>query len=320
MAIHVGDYRISLDAKEAGANLNFVSHAHSDHTGGVKKNSEILCSEITRDLVQTRTSFELKTVGAPKGVELLDSGHMLGAKQLYAESENYGTVVYTGDYQMQKSPVAERIEIRRADTLIMDSTYPFPNVVFEEKEEVITAMQHYIKARMDTGSTLFGTYSMGKAQELIRICNEVGVAPLVDGNIARISSVYAKHGMKLDFATRELGNGVVDDDFKEPVWIVSMHKVDLVRNLVASMNRRVFTAIATGFAMTQRFNTDVQFALSDHADFKQAVEYIERCGPKQIYTRGQGCEVFAKNLKSHGYEAQPLNHRQNALSFIMNHI
>ena len=37
--------------------------------------------------------------------------------------------------------------------------------------------------------------------------------------------------MNLDFATRELENGIVDDDFKEPVWIVSMHKVDLVRIL-----------------------------------------------------------------------------------------
>ena len=306
MAIHVGEYRISLDMKDADANLNFVSHAHSDHTAGVRKNSDILCSEITRDLVQTRTKFGIRSVATPKNVELLDSGHMFGAKQLYATYENGGTIVYTGDYQLQRSPVAEKIEIKKADALIIDSTYPLPDVVFDEKEEVITAMQHYINAKMSTGSVLFGAYSMGKAQELIRICNEIGIAPIVDGKIAMISEIYSKHGMKLDFSTKELGSAVADDDFREPVWIVSMHKFDTVRGIVASMNRKVFTAIATGFAMTQRFNTDVQFALSDHADFKQAIEYIEQCSPKQIYTRGQGSYVFAENLKAKGYNAQPL--------------
>lgn len=307
MALHVGDYRISLDAKEPGANLNFVSHAHSDHTGGVKKNSEILCSEITRDLVRTRVRYDLKTVEKPSAVELLNAGHMLGSKQLYVESEALGTVVYTGDYQMQKSPVAERIEIRQADTLIIDSTYPFPNVVFEEKEEVMTAMQHYIKARMDTGSVLFGAYAMGKAQELIRICNDMGVTPIVDQGIARISEVYSKHGIRLDYVERNLHEEIVYPDFSVPVWIVSMHRMDGVRARVASLGKKIFTGLATGFAMMQRFNTDVQFALSDHADFNQAVEYIEACRPRKIYTRGTGRDTFARNLKASGYNAEPLH-------------
>ncbi len=299
MAIHVGEYRIALDVRDPDANLNFVSHAHSDHTGGVKKNCEALCSEITRDLVQTRVGFDVKLADTPKNIKLLDSGHMLGAKQLYVETDSGVSVVYSGDYQMQKSPVAERIEVKQACILIIDSTYPFDNVVFEEKEEVITAIQHYIRGRMDIGSVLFGAYSMGKAQELIKICNRIGVAPIVDSKIAKISDVYSKHGVKLDFTMRDLDNGVAESDFREPVWIVSSGKADIVKWRVSSMNKRVFTGVATGFAKTQKFSTDVQFALSDHADFKQATEYIEQCSPKLIYTRGRGCEVFARNLKAH---------------------
>lgn len=306
MAICVGSYRISLDSKEEGANLNFVSHAHSDHTAGVKKNNEILCSDITRDLVQTRTKFELKTVPVPEGVKLLDSGHMFGSKQLYVETIDAGSVVYTGDYQMQKSPVAQKIEVRQADTLIIDSTYPFPNVVFDEKEEVITAMQHYIDSRSAIGSVLFGAYSMGKAQELISICNQIGITPIVDESIAKISEVYRKHGIALGFECKDIGNAIDGSYFESPVWIVSMHRLDKVRGMVAAMNRKIFTAIATGFAVTQKFNTDVQFALSDHADFKQAEEYIEMCRPRKIYTRGQGKDTFARNLKACGYDAEPL--------------
>ena len=306
MALHVGGYRISLDAKESEANLNFVSHAHSDHTGGVRKNSEILCSEITRDLLSTRLRYEPKMVGAPSGVKLLNAGHMLGSKQLYVESDALGTVVYTGDYQMQMSPVAEGIEIKQADTLIIDSTYPFPNVVFEEKAEVITAMQHYIRSKMDIGSTLFGAYAMGKAQELIKICNDMGVTPIVDQPIARVSEVYSRHGVKLDYVERNLHEGIVYPDFSVPVWIVSMHRMDMVRANVAAIGKRIFTGLATGFAMTQRFNTDVQFALSDHADFNQAVEYIEACSPRKIYTRGSEKDTFARNLKEAGYNADQL--------------
>jgi Cft2 family RNA processing exonuclease len=306
MVLHVGSYRISLDMREPEANLNFVSHAHSDHTGGVKKNADILCSEITRDLVQARTKYPLRAVEIPDGVSLLSSGHMLGAKQLCAESESMGTIVYTGDYQMQKSPVAEEIEVRSADTLIIDSTYPFPNIVFENREEVMTSMQHYVRSKMDRGCTLFGSYSMGKAQELISICNGMGVSPLVDKNIAKISDVYSKHGVNLDYLCRGIEMGITDDDFREPVWIVSMHNMNKVRMHVSKMGRKIFTAVATGFAAMQRFNTDVQFALSDHADFKQALEYISMCSPKRIYTRGSGCDSFARNLRAHGYDAQTL--------------
>lgn len=320
MAINVGEYRISLDARDPNANLNFVSHAHSDHTGAVKKNSTILCSDITRDLVQTRMKFELKTAECPPNVKFLNSGHMFGAKQLYIERESGISIVYTGDYQMQRSPVAEPIEVMAADILIIDSTYPYPDVVFEEKEEVITAMQHYIKGKEERGSILFGAYSMGKAQELIKICNEIGIAPIVDSSIARISDVYSKHGLHLDFGTRDLENGITDDDFRVPVWISNIGRMDNVKWAVSSINRRIFTAVATGFARTQRFNTDVQFALSDHADFKQAMDYISICNPKLIYTRGSGADVFAKNLKESGYNARTLEHNSNLNSLLMNYI
>ena len=74
--------------------------------------------------------------------------------------------------------------------------------------------------------------------------------------------------------------------------------------LQAAHNKRVYTAVATGFAKIRRFNTDVQFPLSDHADFKQAVEYIEASGAKEVLTVGGGADVFAENLKKQGYNSR----------------
>ncbi|MHB1830568.1 MAG: MBL fold metallo-hydrolase [Candidatus Micrarchaeaceae archaeon] len=320
MAVYVGDSRIGLDMKDNDANVHFVSHAHSDHTGGVRKTSSILCSGITKDLIETRIKYEVKVAEKPSGVEMLDSGHMLGSKQLYVEQDSGASLVYTGDYQMQKSPVAEKIEIRHADILIMDSTYPFPNVVFDSKEEVIANMQSYIKKKGEIGSILFGAYSMGKAQELIRICNEIGIAPLVDPNIEKMNKVYLKHGIPLDYHTKDFASGIGGEEFAYQVWIVSMHLMDNVRRAVSATGRQVFTAVATGFARMRRFNTDVQFALSDHADFVQAVEYIDRCNPKFIYTCGSGCDTFAKNLKANGYNANPINRDSNISRLLVNYV
>ena len=93
----------------------------------------------------------------PKGISLLSSGHMLGSKQLYIDSEVDGcSIVYTGDYQMQRSFASEPVEVRQADVVMMDSTYPYPNIVFDDRSDVVTAMQRYIKYKEMMGCVVFG--------------------------------------------------------------------------------------------------------------------------------------------------------------------
>ena len=76
-------------------------------------------------------------------------------------------------------------------------------------------------------------------------------------------------------------------------------------------NKKVFTAVATGFAKMMKFQTDVQFALSDHADFSQALEYASQSSPKIIYTYGSSAATMAKNLKAHGYNASAIDVRSD---------
>lgn len=306
MALHVYEHRIGLDVRDIDANINFVSHAHSDHTSGIRKNSFTLCSEITKDLVEVKSKYSLKMAEKPACVSLLNSGHMLGSKQLYINSDVHGcSVVYTGDYLLQKSFASEPIEIKQADVLLMDSTYPYANVIFEDRQEVVTSIQRYIKYKEMTGCVVFGTYSSGKAQELIGICNDMGVEPVVDSAIAKMTNVYNKHGFRLKFNESE----TIGNCFDSSAVIVSMSKLDYVRSAAAMENKRIFTAVATGFAKMQKFRTDVQFTLSDHADFRQALEYISQARPKIVYTYGSGAMAMAKNLKANGVNAQTFDIR-----------
>ena len=306
MALVLGDYRVALDSSDSSANVNFVSHAHTDHMAGLKKNRKALASEITKDLIECRSEMEIELTDEPDCVDLLDAGHILGSKQLYVENDLYGySVVYSGDYQMSKPLIAEKIKVREADVLIMDSTYPDPKIVFEDSGEVATAIQHYARMKLEKGIVLFGAHIIGRAQELIHILNEVGIEPFVDERICKANEVYKKHGIGLSYLQADL---FADDLGKQGnfVAIAEHSRLDPLRDkLAAECPRRVFTAVATGLARTFSFGTDVQFALSDHADFGQALEYIGECNPRLILTVGRNSEIFAKNLKHHGYDARP---------------
>lgn len=309
MSIGIDNYNISLDLSHTVNNLNFVSHAHSDHTNRAKKGSSILASMETKELIETRKGIGINLSEVPANIKLLDSGHILGSKQLFIDSQEFGySVVYTGDYQMQKSPTANRIEINQADVAILDSTYPDPNMVFDERDEVIDTIQYYLNRKIANGIVLFGAYSLGKAQELIKIVNQIGITPVVSKGISKLNQVYKKFGFDLGYAS--IYNN--DSNFeqlirKNFVGIVETHRLnELARKISGVYNKRVFTAVATGWAKSFSFNTDVQFALSDHADFAQSLDYLQRVNPKRVYAVGKEAALMAKNLSKEGYSATAL--------------
>ena len=309
LSIGIDNYDIELDLGHTFSNLNFVSHAHSDHTNRARKGKEILASAETKELIEARKRIEVSLSEKPLNIELLDSGHILGSKQLFIDSPEFGySVVYTGDYQMQESPTARKIQINQADVAIVDSTYTDPEMVLDDRGEVIDTIQYYVKNKLDRGIVIFGAYSLGKAQELIRIVNEIGITPAVSKGISRLNCVYEKFGIGLDYASvydsEKRFDALVRENF---VGIVETQRLnELGRKLSAVYNKRVFTAVATGWAKSYNFGTDVQFALSDHADFKQSLQYLEATSPKIVYSVGKEAKVMANNLSKFGYKAKAL--------------
>ncbi len=308
--IQVNECLISLDRKEKGADIDFISHAHSDHISSAKSSKNILASPATIKLLEEAKGINpVQTKYSSKAVRLLDAGHMLGSKQLLIDDEANGKrIVYTGDYQLQESRACEKIEIEEADIAIIDSTYCDPEIQFEDRNGVESALQLWTDRKLNSGIVLFGTYSMGKAQELIMILNEIGVVPIVSNGISSANKAYERSGVKLDYASEvdswsdyhQLARG----NF---VGVIENYALDAAKREFSSYyKRKVYTAVATGFAKMAKFNTDAQFALSDHADFWQAVEYIEACGADVIYTKGQNSEEFAANLTMNGHDAQSL--------------
>lgn len=315
MAISLGEYNIALDSRDDEANVNFVSHAHTDHISGLKKNRKALASLVTKDLVESRSNMSMELVDEPECVELLNAGHMLGSRQLFVQNDLYGySILYSGDYQMDEPVLAEKLETKHADVLIVDSTYPYPDVKFDDKSEVVDAIQFYARTKMEKGHVLFGAYAVGRAQELVKIMNDAGITPAVSDKIADANKVYQKHGVRLDYT------GISEPE-NSPVIIVEQSKMNLIRETIRARSvKRVFTAVASGWSKIFRFDTDVQFNLSDHADFSQALDYINACGPKIVFTFGSNARLFAKHLAARGYDARPLMNTSDANALMLNYI
>ncbi|MGC9156759.1 MAG: hypothetical protein ACP5GD_01045 [Candidatus Micrarchaeia archaeon] len=290
--------------------LNFVSHAHSDHYRKVRNYSKIAASEETKEVMEARGKIGLSLENLGNEFRMLDAGHVLGSKQLYASLDG-ASILYSGDYQMTSPILGNKIETVEADVLLIDSTYSSLGINFDDKNETITAIQHYVRQKVNFGSILFTAYAFGKAQELIKIMNEIGIVPTVSEEIAKISEVYARHGANL-YYFQYLPGDELKGNF---VGIFTNKDVKKIANSMSHNFRRYFTAVATGWAKIFKFGTSVQFALSDHADFKQALEYISAVNPRTIVPVGDGAETFAKRLIRLGYNAISMgSHRAHSHS------
>lgn len=284
--------KLALDNRHG--DVSFVSHAHSDHAGGLKRQKKLLASEETIALADFKSSQNITVENA----KLLEAGHMLGAKQLLVESDG-ATSVYTGDISLKKNIFGFSAEIPKCDKLIIEATYgKDPAYKFPDHEEIYSEIEKWIKGN-DDSNLLLGCYDMGKAQEMIKILNErCGVSPIVTEKAEKFSKVYDQFGIKLDRVV--IGSDEAEEIMnKRFVAIVPMRhaKLYFAAKLEEAFGRKTLVAVATGWALNYRFNADASFPLSDHADFYELVEYIKQSEAKEVeFFAGSGTKIM-KYLK-----------------------
>ena len=255
----------------------FLSHAHSDHIKGIRKRTEIISSDITRDLA----GLSAKTKLLP-GTRLLDAGHILGARQLLVEHDGSRSV-YTGDFCVRSSIITKGCEIPQCDELIMEATYGDPMYRFPDYVDVCMNLATWVNTH-PTQNIIIGCYELGKAQELVKVLNEyAGVIPVVTENMDFFCSVYKKHGVSLKWAC--VGSEEAENIMKKPfVALLPMRKAKryFAKRLAEAFGRETLCAITTGWALNYRFNVDASFPLSDHADFYDLKYFIEQSGAKKV--------------------------------------
>lgn len=319
--LYANGHAISLDKREKGSDIDFVSHAHTDHMSAVRSTKNILASPETIDIISSVHGIDLsgKEAKLASGVKLLNSGHILGSKQLVVDDEISGQrITYSGDFQMLPQRASNPIEVENTDILIIDSTYPDPARRFPDKEEVESLIQEWTESMLKRGIVLFGSFATGKAQELIKILNEINVLPIVSKKISQVNKAYMRAGQDLDYCSAYDNiseyEAVMRGNF---VGITDKHPLrDLKALMHAAHRKNVFTAVATGMVDRTSFDAEARFVLSDHADFYQSTKYIDATGAKKVLTYGPNAKAFAANLKKHGYDSAPFAESAEAVSVL----
>ena len=288
---------IALD--HAQGELCFVSHAHSDHTSAVRSLKPLFATEETLHLANAKTAHPI-----PKNISLLGAGHMLGAAQLFARLDGQ-SLTYTGDFKLSPSLTCKGAQIKECDTLVMESTYGSPSMRFPSREEVLSHMEKWVNANSSKNAIIFGAYTMGKAQEIVKFLNDFcGITPIVSSRIDSICAKYEELGVRL-LRVRS-GTEESNEMAKSPfVAVMPSRSVNLQfgSSLSGALNMNVLTALASGWAHSFRLPVDRAFPLSDHADFSEMLQYIDSASPKKIVCAlGRG-EEMAMHLKKLGYNA-----------------
>lgn len=284
-----GDFYI--DAMYPAAK-NIISHAHGDHatnghrlmyataeTFAFMRNKFRKMSEDTMQIVVFDDKFEVGDVH----IRLFPAGHILGSAQILMEYKGV-RYLYTGDYKLQEDFTCEPIVVTQADVLITESTFAHPKIIHPDfKQEIL-------KLKNRPSNIMLGCYTLGKAQRLTALINEL----LPEREVLVHHKMYPVHKLydQLGYATLRytLYN-------RKALKDGSTNKIYLVPPLTFNSYfkaKNVLKAFASGWERLQQQN-DIELYISDHVDWNDILWYVEQVNPQQIWTiHGDG-----RALKKH---------------------
>jgi DNA ligase-1 len=295
-----------------GVERAFVSHAHSDH---VARHGVTFCSALTGRLMRARFGVKeaedlrllpMRQVYCWEGWEmrLYPAGHIVGSAMLHLTRVRDGaTLLYTGDYKLRQGLSAERCDLPKADTLIMETTFGLPQYVFPPLMEVVEQVLKWVRETLDDGEipVLLG-YSLGKAQEILRALKPLGVPVMLHSAVWKMTNELREElgelpEMRLFEASEAAGH-------------VLVFPPTAVKSTVLRKLKICRTAMLSGWALQSgarfRYQVDAAFPLSDHADYPELLQTVEEVEPRKIWLVHGFIREFAADLRRRGHEAWAL--------------
>lgn len=302
--------------------LCFVSHAHSDHIGLHARS--ILTAPTARitsyrmgsalDSVIQPTCQNIATVECGEScaeIALFPAGHVLGSAMLRVRSDE-ASLLYTGDFKLRPSLTCEQAVPVQADFLVMESTYGLPQFRFPPWRAVADELIDRCAAAIQAGrQPIVMGYSLGKAQEITRILSDAGIPVTQHGACFAMTNIYEECGVKI--STNGSVRRYAFDDFHGPAPLdlaergVLVAPPSVARSSFVTRFDNPVRIMMSGWALLSgaiyRYGVDHALPLSDHADFDELLDLIDRVRPKKIFTH-HGFPEFVDHLKSRGLDAE----------------
>ncbi|PVX24210.1 MAG: exonuclease [Candidatus Bathyarchaeum sp.] len=303
---------VACDAYDEGRPIRVVTHAHADHMVGMGKslkNGEVtVMTPATRDLIDALKGQRWLARGTVKTLDygeaftyedetltLHYADHILGTAQALVEDKEQTRILYTSDFRYARTPLVE------ADILVMEATYGDPVRVRPFSMMVEGMLVSLVEQGLKRGPVyVFGYH--GKLQKMMRILYEAKVKTpfIVPEKIFNVSKVCERHGMKL-------GKQLLPFDGEKAQAVLNQNEPSVVFYHSYS-RKKVETEALQIHASGWEFRKPCRrvgankyvVALSDHSDFNELLEYVERCNPKMVITdkhRSEAASIFAREIE-----------------------
>ena len=300
--------------------IRVQTHVHKDHLSSFDTSQltqHIITSNPTRDLLINEfnsalpycSNFEAiplsqETHKENCQIRLLDNGHMLGSVQVEVTLSDGGRCGYSGDFAW---PLEEVIEV---EELVLDSTYGSPDSVRKfTQEEANNCFVDLVIEHINSGPILILAHR-GTLQRAVSYLDDATKYPIIASpRLYSELEVYQRYGYSL--------TKVLSMDTEEAKHVLSEGRY--IR-LYGTGDRRPTdigeaTSITLSAYMSRQNNPIVEYseksfcvALSDHADYKETLEYVVATGAKKVMTDnsrgGHGVELAMALRRELGIEAQ----------------
>ena len=304
--IHVPRIDLWLDSREPVA-ANWISHAHSDHAqpghGRVWATAQTMRLYLTRSPEAGASVLHEVEFGESwewNGARLTayPAGHILGAAQLLIECGGE-RLVYTGDIKLRPPMLGEATVSVECDRLIIESTFGLPIYHFLDREDAVERVQRFAHECLSDGVTpVFFGYPLGRGQEITWALCQAGIPAAVHGAIARLIPEYERAGYAFP------GWEPYDNGFEEDRALVLMPGM---RDTVQASGRDVRIAYVSGWAALAnaraRSGAEELIPYSDHADFNELLELVERSKARRVDVVHGYTEAFVRILRGRGVDA-----------------
>lgn len=272
--------------------IRVVTHAHQDHTRGLSRSAKwsiyVIATPITFEFLKLLgykipedkklpLSYNNSITIENETITLVRARHIAGSAQVLVESPSY-RVGYTGDFKLPGTPPLEDL-----DTLIIDATYGSPRYQRRWSDwEALSALIALIDERIHKGPVWIYAFN-GKIQEIMIELRRRGIdypflAEPLAIEMAKVSS--REYGVDLGDLRPYLGG---EPDESAVIFIHSSKTNGKIR-LKGTHIRLTGWEVKSMVRMIRENIFNVSF--SDHATFREIIEYVRDAMPKQVIVDG----------------------------------